>query len=171
MASYARRAVESRIPSPIDFDEAGRSVPGEYSEEFIAWCTENRVKPEQAASKALRDDPADVTVMGQTGDPRGFGILLTGLDSPNYMIAAQAAMGLALIGDTRAIAPIQGAAERAPSEIALWFARALVYFESDEAHASARALVNDEATLEELQNLAAQEKAKFKRDRAMFGSR
>jgi len=168
LAAYARQAVDDPIPSPVQFDDAGRSVSGdEYGEEFLTWCAENRLKPEEAAMKALVY-AADVTILGHTGDPRGYEILLRALDSPNYMIVAQAASGLGRIGDRRAIPLILEAALRTPAEIGLWFAEALLYFEDADGEAAARQLIKDETLLAEVRRLVALEKATLRQDKAMF---
>ena len=168
LAAFARQAVDDPIPSPVKFDEAGRSVSGgEYSEEFLTWCAENRLKPDEAAKKALVY-AADVTILGHTGDPRGYEILLRALESPNYMIVAQAASGLGRIGDTRAIPLILEAALRTPAEIGLWFAEALLYFEDADGEAAARQLIKDETLLAEVRRSVALEKAKLRQDKAMI---
>lgn len=144
LAGYAQEAVEINMPFPREFDKDGKPV-GEYSQEFLAWCKDKKVRPQDAARKAVHLYPTDVMLLGRTGDPRGFTILLQGLDSPNYLIVAKAAFGLALIGDKRAIGPIYDAARRFPNWASLLFAQALVHFENNEAQALANTLIKDES--------------------------
>jgi HEAT repeat protein len=84
------------------------------------------------------------------------------------MVVAQAAAGLGRIGDSRAISSIVEAAAVSPKELALAFARALVYFEDPEADAAARRLIDDDAVFQELRSAAKSEKAKIHSDKALF---
>ena len=168
LAGYAREAVEINVPYPRKIDRDGKPVKEEYSQEFLEWCKNNKVEPQEAARKAVFSYPMDVMLLGRTGDPRGFDILIQGLDSPNYLIVAKAALGLALIGDKRAIGPIREAATRTPKEATQLIARALVYFDDSEAQAAARQLITDESLLEALRQSAVKEKERRRKDKAMF---
>ncbi len=168
LADFARRAVVSDMPSPLNVDDAGNSVPGEYSADFLSWCEATGVDPHQAAVEALRTGPGDILMLGKTGDERAFELLLEGLGSPNPLVAANAAVGLGWIGDRRAIAPILASVDRQPGELALWFARALLLFENPEADAAARRLLPDEALFDELRRAVAAEKAQVTADKAKF---
>ena len=103
LADAARQAVESDIVYPLKFDGAGHAIRGEYGEEFLAWCDENSIEPDIASALAMRTYPAAVSMLGRTGDARAFDLLVRGLDSPNFIVVAQAAVALGRLGNVDAI--------------------------------------------------------------------
>lgn len=95
----ARKALEGDPPAVIAFDEEGRAVRGELSEEFIAWATERGLDPEVAAGERLSGGAAADVVMvaavATTDRPATVDLLLHALEARDPMIVVAAAEGLA----------------------------------------------------------------------------
>ncbi len=66
-------------------------------------------------------------------DPRAIPYLREGLSSPNPMVQAAAASGLAELDDEGAIPLIIAACEKAPKEISSLMGESLIYFDNDTA--------------------------------------
>jgi len=167
---HARAAIEKPIPFPTKFDAEGRSVRGEYSAEFLRWCEQNRVDPENAAADALYSLPGDVAFLAEASDPRAYDLLLSGLRSPNHAVTARSAMGLAFLQDRRAIPEIDKAVARAPREAAEMIVRALVYFDDDTAQASARRMISDPVVFQEIKRIADADRNQRTKDRKLQAS-
>lgn len=179
LAGYAREAIQSDMPCLVNFDDKGRTLRGQTNEAFLAWCTEHRLAAEECFQRQS-DFTQDVMKLANTGDPRAFDLLAQAMRSPNCMIVASAAHGLALIGDKRAIGPLQQAAERFPGEVAYVVAKALVYFDDPEAQAIARRVVSgeifarrrtDEEVFQSIRELALKEKEQRRNSAALPGGR
>jgi HEAT repeat protein len=150
----ASRAVDSDMPDPLPYDAQGRGIKGRFSQEFLDWCGARKVDCQAAAEEAMMWLPSYVLVLGTTGDPRGFDILMRGIASKNSLIVAQAARALARLQDRRAIGPIIDAARRVPADMRLVVASALVFFDDPEARKAAEELIPDRAVLDTLRKQA-----------------
>jgi hypothetical protein len=127
----ATPAVESDAPSPITFNSQGNSVPG-ISPQFIAWAKANNADA-TAGEDAIYPNPGKVMLLGATGDRRAIPLLRRALMSPNYLVEAAAAKGIAEIQDKDSIPLIIDACTKAPSEAASLIAESLVYFDDPQA--------------------------------------
>lgn len=103
LIEQASEAIHSTIPLPTVFDSHGTVIRGQVSQEFVAWTKAHNVSPEIAAQDAVFGLPGKVAMLGETGDRRGIPLLREALQSPNFLIAAMAAKGLALIQDKDSI--------------------------------------------------------------------
>ena len=139
LVQLATPAVESDAPDFMSFDEQGKMVPGP-SPAFLAWAQAHNISPESVAKDGLSAVeeqvyglPGKVTLLGATGDRRAIPLLRRALLSPNHLIEAAAADGLAEIQDKESISYIVAACQRAPAEVASAIAEALVYFDDPQA--------------------------------------
>jgi len=73
-------------------------------------------------------------------DPRSYDLLVQGLHSHNFMIAAAAAKGLARLQDPRAIEELIMTGRRVPGEARAGIVEALLYFNDPKAQAGAEQL-------------------------------
>ncbi len=144
LAGFARNAVDSRTPFPLNFDGYGRAIWAQFNEEFLAWCSEHQVDPDDASSELLIEYPTDIIFLGRTGDSRGYDLLIKGLGSPNPMVVVPAAQGLAHIGDPRAIKSIQETVPRSPVRSKSMLAQTLLYFDDDGARETAREIIGNQ---------------------------
>jgi len=133
----ARTAVESGAPFPIRFDAQGKIMPYQYTPELLEWAKSRSISPEDAAQIAIYDMPGKVLLLAETGDPRGLPLLRQAMSSPNYMIQAKAAKGLAKLQDKESIPMIIGACQRAPVDMAAVIAQALIFFDDPQAQSAA----------------------------------
>jgi len=143
LAERAKVAIEREVPFPLKFDEKGKWVRGEMSEAFLNWCAKHQVEPGEMAKTLLQKDLVPVMALAYLGDPRALPLLLRGLASPNLYVVKQAANGLGLIGDARAITPIVEAIEKVPEEVRELFASELGYFAHPKAHAALARFIQD----------------------------
>jgi hypothetical protein len=127
--------LDSLAPDPFASDAEGKELPG-VSSAFEAWVDANRLDPPTALQNAMIVYPGYVTLLGETEDPRAVSLLRRALASPNYLIAAQASEGLALLKDEGAIPLIADAARKAPASAARSIAEPLVYFANPDAQAA-----------------------------------
>ena len=127
--------LDSHAPDPFASDVEGKELPG-VSPAFEAWVDANRLDPPTALQNATIIYPGYVTLLGETEDPRAVSLLRRALASPNYLIAAQASEGLALLKDEGAIPLIADAARKAPASAARSIAEPLVYFANPDAQAA-----------------------------------
>jgi hypothetical protein len=127
-------AVESDAPAVVNFDAQGKSAG--LSPKFIAWAVAHKLSPNEAAENAEYFIPGEVAMLGLTGDRRAIPLLRRALQSPNYFIEAQAANGLAQLGDDSSIPLIISACKDAPTEPASVIAEALVYFDDPRAQSA-----------------------------------
>jgi hypothetical protein len=133
LVQQAMPAVNSDAPSPIVFDPQGKFVKGQPSPEFIAWSKANKRDPSAAAIDAVYTLPGNVMMLGATDDPRAIPILRQALRSPNPIIQAVAARGLADIKDKDSIPLIVDACSKRPTDAAAMIAESLVYFDDTQA--------------------------------------
>jgi len=89
-----------------------------------------------AAEDAMYWFPGKVMLLGLTGDRRAIPLLRQALLSPNHMIEAAAAEGLAEIQDKDSIPFIIEACKRAPAVAAPLIAESLICFDDAEAQSA-----------------------------------
>jgi hypothetical protein len=155
LVQYAKAAIESPIPDPVAIDKDGRTIRGQFSAQFVAWCDQNKVDPRMIAGEVFYRLPSDVKLLGATRDPRIFELLLRGLESKNSMIVIASAMGLANLQDKRALKPIIATLQRVPTGAGQAIAEtSLVYFDDREAQVAVERVISDERTLAQLREMA-----------------
>lgn len=137
LVQQANEAIESDMPYPNRFDSQGKMVRREFSPDFIEWCKIHHVTPDSAGEAALYKLPGKLIFLAETADPRGVPFLRQAMLSPNYMIQAFAAKGLAKLQDKESIPLIIGACEKAPVDIAPAIAEALLFFDDPRAQGEA----------------------------------
>ena len=81
--------------------------------------------------------------LAAAGDPRTYDLLVKGLHSPNPMIAAMAAHGLAKLQDPRAIEELIATGRKVPVEARGGIAEALLFFPDPKAQAAANEILPD----------------------------
>jgi hypothetical protein len=133
LAEHAKNSLKNDKPFPFKFGEDGKMILRVYTENFLLWAEQHKIDPDVAAYEAYYNDVHDISRLARTHDSRGYDILIEALNSPNYTIVAQAAKGLAGIGDKRAIEHIRSAAVKAPHDMKLLIMHALLYFDDIEA--------------------------------------
>lgn len=144
----AEEIVNSSAPYPLVFDDKGKTIRGAISPEFLEWVKDNNLSKNEALNEQLGSFPVDVSMMAEIGDPRGLPILRKGLSSPNYVVRAMAARGLALLHDRDSISSIIQAARTAPSEMQWGIAEPLLAFDDATARAAAEEMISDKKLLE-----------------------
>jgi hypothetical protein len=137
LLNQASAALSSDVPFPTRFDAEGKAVPHQLAPEFAEWTQANHVSPESAGQLAVYELPLKLKFLAETGDPRGIPLLRQAMSSPNYMIEAVAAKGLAKQQDKASIPIIVAACRKAPRDIAAAIAEALVFFDDAEAQTEA----------------------------------
>ncbi|MFL6445560.1 MAG: HEAT repeat domain-containing protein [Candidatus Sulfotelmatobacter sp.] len=140
----ATSAIDSDMPDPTALDGTGKQVPRKLSEKFREWCKRRHLDANRAAERAIYGLPGQIWPLAASGDPRGFPLLMKGLQSQNSYVASISALGLAHIGDPRAILPIQQRCEKAPEFAAKTIGLGLLYFEGAKAEQAARRCISDE---------------------------
>jgi HEAT repeat protein len=124
LLEQATLAVDSNTPDPVYSQSQGKmAVP---SPELQAWADAHNASVDAAWQNAAIEIPGKVLQLATTGDPRGIPLLRRGLESHNYLIAAEAAKGLAQIQDKQSIPLIIAAAQKAPTGYSSLIAESLV---------------------------------------------
>lgn len=112
-----------------------------HSPELQAWANAHNVSFETASYDARIEYPARILSLANTGDGRAITLLRKSLGSRNFLIAAFAAKGLALLSDESSIHQIISNAGRAPEQYRSLVAQALVYFDTEQAQRAANQLM------------------------------
>lgn len=134
-------ALEGDPPEYLSYDDQGKAGPGP-SLESVDWARSHNLPPAAIEEEELLIRPAEVALLGRSGDPRAIPLLRRALRSRNYQIVIAAAKGLAAIQDKDSIPVIMDACKRAPAGAAAAIAAAsLVYFENPEARAGAETYI------------------------------
>lgn len=154
LEKYARLAVESDAPFPNRFDSQGKIVSRELSAEFLAWTKAHRVSTEEAIRTQMREFPSYLLFLAVTGDKRGQTLLREAMSSPNYLLQAVAAKGLAKLQDEDSVPLIIEACEKAPAEMTPMIAYALVFMDDSRAQAASERFIPDHQVLEELRKVS-----------------
>ena len=137
LVEQATEAIHSDLPLPIAYDSNGTPLRGQMPPELIAWANAHNVSPESAGESALFLLPGKMTFLASTGDPRGVPLLRQALQSPNSLIVAMAAKGLALIQDKPSIPLIIAACKRPYPDESETIAQSLIYFDDADAQSAA----------------------------------
>lgn len=138
LENEATMAIESDAPYPIGLDSSGRIVSEGEAQPFVLWAKTHGLPLEIAVEETIQL-PGRVELLGETRDTRAIPLLRRGLNSPDFIVQAYAAGGLAKIGDKDSIPLITQACDRAAPEVAIAIAEAgLTPFDDPEARSAAR---------------------------------
>lgn len=143
LAELVKPALESDIPSPIQYDDTGKSVPG-LSHDFVTWAQIHGLVPDEVGENAIYVLPGIVMLVGASHDQRAVPLLRRALLSPNPMIQIAASKGLAEMQDVTSVPLIVAKCKEVPAEEAEAIAESLVYFDAPEAQSMVDALVPKE---------------------------
>lgn len=132
LAELVKPALDGDAPSPIHYDAQGKSIP-DLSQEFVTWAQAHGQSPHEAGENATYILPGIVMLVGATADSRALPLLRRALSSPNYLIEAAAAMGLAEMHDVTSVSLIIARCKEAPAEAGSAIAESLVYFDDPQA--------------------------------------
>jgi hypothetical protein len=147
LAAFARRAVESKVPFPLAYDEHGRWQRGKLSEEFLDWCKANQfhtnLQRAEVANEMLTVQQEDFGFFAATLDARNKPLLLKGLLASNYLIVQYSAIALGRMGDRTAAPQIEAACKRVPADMARSIAPALFWFEDPALDSVAKQYIPD----------------------------
>jgi HEAT repeat protein len=136
LVKQATEAVDADIPFPREFDAQGKILDDHFSPFFLQWAKDHNRSAGEAGDLAIYRFPAKLGFLAETGDPRGLPLLRRAMLSPNYMIQAMAAKGLAKLHDKDSIPVIIAACQNSPWA-APAIAEALIYFDDPEAQTAA----------------------------------
>lgn len=150
----ANEAAKSDMPYPLAFNAEGRALNDKLGKEFLDWCERHQIPIKIASQNALISLPADIMAIAALADHRCLEVLRRGLESPNFLVAAVSAQGLAALQDEASIQPIIRAAKRAPTDAGETIARALVFFADPQAQTAFDELVKREGVRDGLRKLA-----------------
>lgn len=137
LVKVATRAIDSDAPYPAKCDANGKVIPG-VSPEFADWAKAHNISVDSAVNDAALLLPSAVLLLGETRDPRAIPLFRRGLESPNFMIQADAALSLADLHDKASIPMIIEVCRRAPADEAFAIADALHHFDEPEAQRAAK---------------------------------
>jgi len=132
LVDEATPAVQSQVPDPFQYDAKGKLIKG-ISPDFEAWAKAHGAPPGKVYYDQMYLFPGALGLLAMTHDARALPLLREGLSSPNYMIEAEAALGLAELDDQRSVPDIIRACKQAPADAARAIAGSLVYFDDPEA--------------------------------------
>lgn len=131
-------AIENDVPYPNGFDSKGRLMP-EPSPEFTTWAKTYNLTTDAAEEAATRDLPSKVLYLAESRDRRAIPLLQRALSSPNFLIQASGAQGLAKLQDKPSIPLIIATCRRAPTDAAFTIAaNSLARFDDPEAKSAAK---------------------------------
>lgn len=141
LSTHAKNALahDHDIPWPSLYDEHGESTTP--NPVFAEWCNKHDLRFWDMYRVSYYELPSSWYFLGAAGDPRFYELLVSGLHSPNLMLAAAAARGLAKLQDPRAVKELIATGSRVPGEALLGIVQALIYFPSPEAQEAADRLV------------------------------
>ncbi|HSR68714.1 MAG TPA: hypothetical protein VLU25_12315 [Acidobacteriota bacterium] len=147
LAKHALEAIRMDMPFPILLDEEGNIVRKQLDPAFVAWCEERGLDPARTSRRALYDLPGDVMPLTWARDSRATDIFREALAAPNFYIANQGIIGLAILREPDEIQEIVETIRRMPPQFRERAAAALMVFDNAQAHALAREFVPDEERL------------------------
>lgn len=142
----ATKAIKNDLPLSLS-DAAAVAERGKVPARLINWIGLHRTDLQSALWLATVELPAAVEALGETADRRSFSILLRGLRSQNYFVIIESALGLARLGDPKAVKPIIDTCKRLDPEARPSVARALLYFDIPQAQGAAERLIDNRALL------------------------
>ncbi len=120
----------------------------ERHEEIRAWSQAHNASIARAIDFAIIENPGAVEALALTEDRRSVPILLQALQSPNLLVAREAAFGLARMHETTAAGSIMAVCQHLDSEDRPWTAKSLLYFRSEKAQHAASEMISDPARLQ-----------------------
>jgi hypothetical protein len=152
LASFATQAAESDMPFPYLLNTNGTVEAGSHrrNRAFMAWCDRSRLDPDVAVHLALSEYPLDVRFLSMARSAAAESVLLRALQSPNYFISEAAAEGLAAFGSPEYLPLVIAAARRAPHELAIFYAQAILEFAVEGTEQAAKELVFNEEIFNQL---------------------
>lgn len=142
LAKLGRDAVTNDLPYSGDSNGKSDDLL-RFPAELGAWARTHGVTVQDALRRAMIELPGTVEAMGEAADRRYLPILLRGLSSPNVLVVRTSAFGLARLHDTSAVGPIIKACARLRGEGRPTTAKALLYFETQDAQSAAEALIGN----------------------------
>jgi hypothetical protein len=169
LVNKAEQALASSAPNWVAYDSAGRSIAGQVSPEFRAWCTLSGVDIRDGIARQSREGD-DVAILANTRDARANGLLVRALNSSNGYVVLAAAQNLALRRLDTAIPAIVAAAERWPPAAAWVIANTLALYGTADADREMRRLIRDPQMIAGFKKMAASQRGTYElRDRAKLG--
>jgi HEAT repeat protein len=151
LLSQAIPAIEDDAPFVLAIDQGGK-VTKRVSPEFVRWATAHQLPPDEAARQELFTYPSVIINLGASRDARAVPLLREALYSKNFYVQAEAARGLANIGDKASVPLIVEACSRVPAEAAAQIALPLVYFDDESAQKAVAQYVPKELSAESRNN-------------------
>lgn len=133
---YLRRRVSETInasgPDSFVYDAKGESIPGAFSEEFLAWCKRQQVDPSEQFGREMAG-LAEIDVLTIMRDRESLSIFRRGL-AAGPLITERCARGLALVGAEEDIGAVIAKLISQPNRfVRRGFLRALACYESEKA--------------------------------------
>jgi len=132
LVAQAIPAAEDDAPFFLRVDEKGKMTK-EPSPDFLKWAADHHLSANQAFEKEFTEEPGAILMLAFAQDARAIPILRRALASENFLIASEAAKGLADLGDKDSAPLIIEACSKAPADAATQIATSLVYFDSQAA--------------------------------------
>jgi len=132
LVALAIPAAEDDAPFPVQVDQNGHFAK-KPSPDFVRWAADRHLELGDALEHETLDVPGDIFDLGFTRDPRAVSILQMALASPNYLVEAAAAEGLAAMGNRASVPLIIEACSRAPADAAAAIAMHLASFPGKDA--------------------------------------
>ena len=74
LSKRAQEIVDSQAPDPLVYDADGKTVRGAISPDFLQWTKDNNIPREESVNEHLGLFSAELSLMADTGDPRGLPI-------------------------------------------------------------------------------------------------
>lgn len=130
------------IPWPTLYDD--HKLPKSENPALVEWCRNHNVAFWDMYNVAYFEIPQPWYYLGAAGNPEFYDLLIRGLHSSNPMIQAQAAFGLAKIGDPHGIEDLISVGQKANGEAVAGIVQALIYFPEPRAQKAAEELTPQE---------------------------
>jgi len=102
LIEYAREAVDTTAPLPIEYDEQGVAISGRLAEGFQRWCEAKNVEL-QECSAMVYAYPVDVLMLARARNRKAIPLLRRALGVENHAVVEMAVRGLASLDDTDSI--------------------------------------------------------------------
>lgn len=142
---YLRREAEKAMshdhdmPWPVLYDEKGQKES--LNPALNDWCKLHGLAFWDMDKVQYYEIPVAWIYLGAAGDIRAYDLLTRGLHSRNLMIQTYAAMGLAKLGDARAVPELIEVGHQAAGEALSGIVRSLIYFDDPRAQEAAEHLL------------------------------
>jgi hypothetical protein len=133
LAGLAKEAIEDRTPFFIKYDNAGKSIAGQFDPGFLNWCAQNGKDPKAVAGVQMSVYLNDVQILAYAQDPRAVELLRLGLESTNVLVVAYSVEGLGRLHDLAALPLIAKAFDRVQTGDWTVVAEQLSWFRTPEA--------------------------------------